>query len=61
MENSALGNLGRRVLAWVILLAVVVFTFKLLIGVVAGLFAAMVSILLFVVLALGVIWALRHV
>jgi hypothetical protein len=61
MENSALGNLGRRVLAWVVLIAVVVLAFKLLIGVVAGLFAAMFSILLFVVLALGVIWALRHI
>jgi hypothetical protein len=63
MENepSAFGALGRRVVAWVILIAIAVIALKVVFGIVAGLISALLWATLLVVLAVGVVWALRHV
>jgi hypothetical protein len=59
-QGSALGTLGRRVIAWVVLLFVAVIAIKIAIGIVAGLVQAVVLLALGVVAVVGVLWALRH-
>ena len=64
MENSgssALGNLGRRVLAWIVIAAVVVLAIKLIFGAVVGLITMLFTLALIAVAVVGVIWALRHI
>ena len=60
MDESASGGLLRRVLAWVIVIAVAVIALKLAIGAVFGLLQVLFSIALLVVVVMGVFWALRH-
>jgi hypothetical protein len=61
MQNSALGNLGRRVLAWVIIAAVVVLAIKLIFGAVIGFFMMIVTLALIAAAVIGVLWALRNI
>jgi hypothetical protein len=61
MENSARSGLGTRILAWAFLLFVALIVIKFAFGVVIGLIQAVVTIGLLVVVALGVLWALRHI
>jgi hypothetical protein len=61
MENSALGNLGRRVLAWIIIAAVVVLAIKLIFGAVIGFFTFLITLALIAAAVVGVMWALRHI
>jgi hypothetical protein len=63
MENqgSAVGNLGRRVLAWIVIAAVVVLAIKLIFGAVVGLITMLFTLALIAVAVVGVIWALRHI
>jgi flagellar biosynthesis protein FliQ len=60
MDDTA-GSLGRRALAWVIIIAVAVIALKLAIGAVFGILQALISIALLVVVVMGVLWALRHI
>jgi hypothetical protein len=60
MDDTA-GSLGRRVLAWVIVIAVAVIALKLLIGAVFGILQVLISIALLVAVVMGVLWALRHI
>jgi hypothetical protein len=60
MDETA-GGLGRRVLAWAILIAVAVIALKLAFGVFFGLIQAVISIALLLVVVMGVLWALRHI
>jgi hypothetical protein len=60
MDDTA-GSLGRRVLAWVIVIAVAVIALKLAVGVVFGLLQALISIAVLAVVVMGVFWALRHI
>jgi hypothetical protein len=59
-NNSALGNLGRRVLAWVIIIAVAILAIKLIVGAVFGFFTMIVTLALIAAAIFGVMWALRH-
>jgi hypothetical protein len=61
MDETASGGLGRRVLAWVIIIAVAIIALKLALGVVFGLLQALISIAILVVVVMGVLWALRHI
>ena len=63
MENSgsAVGNLGRRVLAWIVIAAVVVLAIKLIFGAFMGLVTMLFTLALIGVAVVGVIWALRHI
>ena len=60
MAESA-GSLGRRVLAWAIIIAVAVIALKLAFGIVFGFLQMLISIALLVVVVMGVFWALRHI
>jgi hypothetical protein len=61
MENSAGSSLGKRLLAWVVLIAVGLIALKLVVGVLVGLAAAVVTIALIVAVVMAVLWALRHI
>ena len=63
MENtgSAVGNLGKRVLAWIVIAAIVVLAIKLIFGAVIGFITMLFTLALIAVAVVGVIWALRHI
>jgi hypothetical protein len=61
MKHSPFGMLGRRLIAWIVLLAIAVIAIKIVIGIVAGIVMAVVWAALLVVLAGAVVWAVRHV
>jgi hypothetical protein len=60
MQNSALGNLGKRVLAWIVIAAVAILAIKLIIGAVFGLVTMLFTLALIAAAIVGVMWALRH-
>jgi hypothetical protein len=60
MQNSALGNLGRRVLAWLVIAVVAVLAIKLIVGAVFGFFTMILTLALIAVAIFGVLWAVRH-
>jgi hypothetical protein len=60
-EPSAFGTLARRVVAWIILLAVAVIALKIVFGIVAGLFMAIVWAAVIAVLFVAAFWALKRV
>ena len=59
-ERSTFGALGRRAVAWIVLIAIAIIAVKIVIGVVAGLLQAIVWAGLGVLMVLGVLWALKH-
>jgi hypothetical protein len=60
MQNSALGTLGKRVVAWIVIAAVAILALKLIIGAVFGFFTMIVTLALIAAAIVGVLWALRH-
>lgn len=60
MENSALGNLGKRVVAWIVIAAVAILAIKLIIGAVFGFVTMIFTLALIAVAIVGVLWALRQ-
>ena len=60
MENSLLGTLGKRVVAYLVLIAAAIVAFKLAAMVLFGLIQAVFMIGLAVLAVIGVVWALRH-
>jgi hypothetical protein len=60
MQNSALGNLGRRVIAWIVVAAVAILAIKLIIGAVFGFITMILTLALIAVAIVGVMWAVRH-
>ena len=61
MENSARSGLGTRILAWALLVILALFVLKFAFGMVLGLIQFVVTIAILAAVALGVIWALRHI
>ena len=61
MEHSAFGTLGRRLVAWIVLLAVAVVALKIVFGIVAGFVTAILWSVLLVGLAVAVLWAVKRV
>jgi hypothetical protein len=61
MGNTARSGLGTRVLAWAVLVIVALFVLKFAFGLVIGLIQFVVMLAILAVVALGVIWALRHI
>jgi hypothetical protein len=57
---TALGDMGRRLLAWAVVVIAALLLLKLVAGVVIGLVYTVVTIALLVVVGFGVLWALRH-
>jgi divalent metal cation (Fe/Co/Zn/Cd) transporter len=60
MDDTA-GSLGRRALAWVIIIAVAIIALKLAFGIVFGFLQMLISVALLVVVVMSVLWALRHI
>jgi hypothetical protein len=60
MENSALGTLGKRVVAWIVIAAVAILALKLIVGAVFGFITMIITLALIAVAIIGVLWALRH-
>jgi hypothetical protein len=57
---SAVGTLGKKVVAWLVVAAAAIIALKLIIGAVMGIVTFVFTIVLVVGLVMGVIWALRH-
>ena len=57
---EALGNLGRRLLAWIVLAVAAIILLKILFGIVAGFVQAIVLTIALVVAGLALIWALNR-
>ena len=60
MQNSALGSLGKRVIAWILIAAVAILAIKLIIGAVFGLITMIFTLALIAAAIFAVLWALRH-
>jgi len=60
-QHSAFGAFGRRLVAWVVLIAVAIVALKIVFGIVAGLVMAILWSVLLVGLAVAVIWAVRRI
>jgi hypothetical protein len=60
MQNSALGTLGRRVIAWIVIAAVAILAIKLIIGAVFGLVTMIFTLALIAAAIVAVLWAVRH-
>ena len=61
MENTARSGLGTRVIAWAVLIVIALFVLKFAFGIVIGLIQFVFVLAILAVVALGVIWALRHI
>jgi hypothetical protein len=61
MENTARSGLGTRVIAWAVLIVVALFVLKFAFGLVIGLIQFVFVLAILAAVALGVIWALRHI
>ena len=60
-STSAFGALGRRVVAWVVLIAIAIVALKIVFSIVAGLVMTALWSILLVGLAVAVIWAVRRI
>ena len=59
-ETSTFGTLGRRLVAWIILIAVAIVALKIVFSIVAGLVMTVVWIGAFIALAFAVLWAVKR-
>ncbi len=60
MRNSLLGTLGKRIVAYLVLLGAAIIAFKLAAIVLFGLVQAVFMIALAVLAVIGVVWALKR-
>jgi predicted lipid-binding transport protein (Tim44 family) len=60
-EESFLGGLGRRLLAWAVLLVALIVALKLVGAIVFGFLQMVVTIVLVISVAIAVIWAVRRI
>ncbi len=61
MDDTARSGLGTRVIAWAVLIVVALFVLKFAFGLVIGLIQFVFVLGILAAVALGVIWALRHI
>ena len=61
MDDTARSGLGTRVIAWAVLIVVALFVLKFAFGLVIGLIQFVFVLAILAMVALGVIWALRHI
>jgi hypothetical protein len=59
-SSSAVGTLGKKVIAWLVVAAVAVIALKLVIGAVIGFVTFLLTIVLVVGVVAAAIWAFRH-
>jgi hypothetical protein len=60
MEHSAFGTLGRRLVAWIVLIAIAVVALKIVFGIVAGIVTAIMWTALLAALVVGALWAVKR-
>ena len=60
MQNSPFGAVGKRIVAWVVLVLAALLALKLVSIIFFGLLQALFMIFLVVLAAVGVMWALRN-
>ena len=60
VESSPFGTLGKRIVAWVVLVCAALLALKLVAVIFFGALQAIFMLALVVVAAFGVLWALRH-
>ena len=58
---SAFGTLARRVVAWIVLLAIAVIALKIVFGIVVGVVMAIFWVAVVAALVVAAVWALRRV
>jgi membrane protein YdbS with pleckstrin-like domain len=58
--SSAVGTLGKKVIAWLVVAAAAIIALKLIIGAVMGIVTFALTIVLVVAVIVAVMWALRH-
>jgi hypothetical protein len=61
MEDTARSGLGTRILAWALLVLIALVVLKFAFGLVLGLVQMVFTLAILAAVALGVIWALRHI
>jgi len=59
-SSSAVGTLGKRVVAWLVVAAAAIIALKLIIGAVMGFVTFLLTIVLVAGVIMAVVWALRH-
>jgi hypothetical protein len=60
-EPSAFGTFARRIVAWIVLLAIAVIALKIVFGIVAGIVMAIFWAAVVAALVVAAVWALRRV
>jgi hypothetical protein len=62
MENtsSTFGDLGKKAIAWIVLIAAVIIALKIIVGSVIGFLTMIFGLVVVVGLLIAVFWALRH-
>jgi hypothetical protein len=60
VQNSPFGTLGKRIVAWVVLVLAALLALKIVAAVFFGLLQAVFMVFLLVLAGFGVLWALRH-
>jgi hypothetical protein len=61
VQNSPFGSLGKRIVAWAVLVLAALLALKVVAAIFFGVLQAVFMVFLLVVAAFGVLWALRHV
>jgi hypothetical protein len=61
VQNSLLGPLGKRIVAYVVLFAAAILALKVIAAVFIGLVQALFMVVLIIAALVGVFWALRHI
>ena len=61
MQNSLLGPLGKRIVAYLVLVAAAILALEVIAAVFIGLLQAVFMVVLLLAALVGVFWALRHI
>ena len=61
VDNSPLGPLGKRIVAWIVLVLAALLALKIVGAIFFGVLQAIFMVFLLVLTGFGVLWALRHV
>jgi hypothetical protein len=60
MEHSAFGTLGRRLVAWIVLIAIAIVALKIVFGIVAGIVTTILWTALLAGVVVAALWAVKR-
>ena len=60
MQHSAFGTLGRRLVAWIVLIAIAIVALKIVFGIVAGIVTAILWAALLAGVVVAALWAVKR-